>query len=93
MQRREWLRQMGALAVALGLDARENASEFLRTSPCNDGIAELKKSKPEWRRLLAPEAREVLFEEGTERPFTSPLNNKNRQGTYICVACYLPLAL
>lgn len=33
----------------------------------------------------------MLFEEQTERAFTSPLNNERRQGTYICAACYLPL--
>jgi peptide-methionine (R)-S-oxide reductase len=52
---------------------------------------ELKKSKEEWRELLDRDAYYVLFEEGTERPFTSPLNDEKRKGTYICAACFLPL--
>jgi peptide-methionine (R)-S-oxide reductase len=33
----------------------------------------------------------VLREEGTERPYTSPLNDEKRKGTYVCAACALPL--
>ena len=33
----------------------------------------------------------LLFEEGTERAFTSPLNDEKRDGTFICAACNLPL--
>ena len=29
----------------------------------------------------------VLYEEGTESPGTSPLNNEKREGSYHCVAC------
>ena len=44
-----------------------------------------------WRDLLAPEAYGVLFEDATERPFTSPLNQEKRGGTFVCAACFLPL--
>jgi peptide-methionine (R)-S-oxide reductase len=33
----------------------------------------------------------VLFEEDTERPFSSPLNREKRRGTFVCAACFLPL--
>jgi peptide-methionine (R)-S-oxide reductase len=33
----------------------------------------------------------ILFEEKTEKPFSSPLNNEKRAGTFICAACYQPL--
>ena len=49
------------------------------------------KSREEWRRVLDPERYAVLFEEGTERPFTSPLNTEKRRGTFVCAACHLPL--
>ncbi len=54
-------------------------------------LEKLQKSDAEWRRLLPPEAYEVLFEEDTERPFTSPLSEEKSNGTYVCAACFLPL--
>jgi peptide-methionine (R)-S-oxide reductase len=33
----------------------------------------------------------VLFEEGTERAGTSPLNAEKRPGTFVCAACHQPL--
>lgn len=36
---------------------------------------------------LSPEARAVLFEHATERPFTSPLNDEKRTGDYHCAGC------
>ena len=54
-------------------------------------IAKLEKSKDEWRELLEKDRYRILFEEGTERSFTSPLLEEKREGTFICAACYLPL--
>ena len=51
------------------------------------------KSRAEWRELLGDARYRILFEEGTERPWTSPLNDEKRDGTYVCAACYLPLFL
>ena len=52
---------------------------------------ELKKTHDEWRELLGSTAYTVLFEDGTERAFTSPLNHEKRPGTYVCAACLQPL--
>ncbi len=48
-------------------------------------------SKADWKKRLSQEAFTVLREEGTERPFSSPLNNEKRIGTYHCAGCDLPL--
>jgi len=32
-----------------------------------------------------------LREKGTERPFTSPLNDNKEEGIYVCAACDTPL--
>ena len=53
--------------------------------------AELTKTRDEWRELLGSTAYAVMFDEGTERPFTSPLNHEKRAGTYVCAACFQPL--
>lgn len=45
------------------------------------------KTEAEWRGLLTPEQYYVLREEGTERAFTSPLNNEKRAGTFCCAGC------
>ena len=49
------------------------------------------KAAEELRPSLEKEAYEVLFEESTERAFTSPLYLEKRAGTYICAGCHQPL--
>jgi len=48
-------------------------------------------TEAEWKARLSPEAYAVLRKEGTERPFSSPLNNEHRQGTFVCAGCGAPL--
>jgi peptide-methionine (R)-S-oxide reductase len=45
----------------------------------------------EWHKLLTPAQFDVLRREGTERPFTSPLLDEHRNGTFACAGCDLPL--
>ncbi len=63
----------------------------LRRAAAEPGKPALRKSKAEWARLLPPAAYEVLFEEGTERPGSSPLNGEKREGSFLCAACFQPL--
>ncbi len=51
----------------------------------------LERSAEAWRQQLGDLAYRVLFEEATERAFTSPLNDEKRPGVYVCAACDLPL--
>ena len=52
---------------------------------------EITHSEDEWRRLLTPAQFQVLRKHGTERPFTSPLNDEHRTGVFSCAACDLPV--
>ena len=52
---------------------------------------EVAKSPAEWRKILSPAQYNVLREEGTERPRSSPLNNEKRRGSYACAGCQLPV--
>ena len=48
-------------------------------------------SKDEWKARLSPESYYILREEGTERAFSSQLNNEKRKGIFHCAGCDLPL--
>lgn len=45
----------------------------------------------EWRKLLSSDQYAVLRQAATERPFTSPLLNEHRAGTFTCAGCELAL--
>ena len=45
----------------------------------------------QWRERLPAAAYNVLRREATERPYTSPLNDEKRRGTFVCRGCELPL--
>jgi len=65
---------------------------FVSTSMADQNVLKvIKLSDKEWKAKLKPEEFNVLRKEGTERPFTSPLNNEKREGTYVCRGCDLPL--
>jgi peptide-methionine (R)-S-oxide reductase len=91
MNRRQFLGLGGLMGGAVLLPG---LSTLRAAEPAPQGatrIARLNKSPEEWRKLLSPQAYAVLFEEATERPFSSALNDEKRAGTYLCAACYLPL--
>jgi peptide-methionine (R)-S-oxide reductase len=85
MDRREFLNR---LAVTLAAGASPGA--FAADAP-PAFIGKVVKSPEQWRILLTPAQFNVLREEGTERAFTSPLNDEKRKGTYLCAGCELPL--
>lgn len=45
----------------------------------------------EWHRLLSVNQYRVLRAEGTELPYSSPLNDEHRPGTFTCAGCALAL--
>jgi peptide-methionine (R)-S-oxide reductase len=85
MNRRHFLEQI-AVALAAGVAM---PSVFAADAPAFS--AKVVKTDDEWRVLLTPAQFNVLREEGTERPFSSPLNEEKRKGTFVCAACALPL--
>ncbi len=44
----------------------------------------------QWKAKLSPAAYDVLRHEGTEAPYSSPLNNEHRAGVFSCKGCALP---
>ena len=51
----------------------------------------VQKSDAEWKKELDPMQHHVLRDHGTERPFSSPLNNEKRPGVFRCAGCGEPL--
>lgn len=49
------------------------------------------KTKAEWKAELSKIQFYVLREAGTERAFSSSLNENHKKGEYVCVACNTPL--
>jgi peptide-methionine (R)-S-oxide reductase len=72
------LSALGFGVAARGLGAAEETFEVTR-------------SDAEWRAMLSDAEYRVMRKEGTERAFTSPLNDKKREGTFHCRGCDLPL--
>lgn len=83
MQRRDVLLGLAATG-ALTLASRPIWAE-------DETVTAIDTPKEAWKGRVSDEAWDVLFREATERPFTSPLNDEKRPGTFICAACYLPL--
>ena len=83
--RRDFFGLAGVAGIALfgwrfGATAADKAEAF-----------EVQHSDEEWRALLTPAAYAVLRREGTEPPFSSPLDHEKRRGTFACAGCGLPL--
>jgi peptide-methionine (R)-S-oxide reductase len=93
--RRGFLALAGAALVAgLGVFARPRAmrgGDEMAAARDPNAPEKLDKPDSEWKKLLSADRYGVLFDEGTERAGTSPLNAEKRKGTFVCAACYLPL--
>ena len=86
--RRALLTGAGALAISACTSKTASAGEAqFASSPIR------RTTDAQWRAKLPAASYDVLRHEGTERPFTSPLNDEHRAGTFVCKGCELPLFL
>jgi peptide-methionine (R)-S-oxide reductase len=81
---------LGGIA-ALGAGAATKLFSGTATRAAASGSFEITKTEAEWRRALTAARYHVLREHGTERPWSSPLNDEKRAGTYACAGCAKPL--
>ena len=79
---------LGAPALACGLAALAGLRHAAAAGP---EVFEVTRSDDDWRQRLSPAQYAVLRHEGTERPFTSPLNGEPREGRFACAGCALDL--
>ena len=81
MERRKFMSLTGILA----------ASIFAAPKALAESFTKINKPDSYWKKKLTEMQYYVLGKEGTERSFTSPLNNEKRKGTFVCAGCELPL--
>jgi peptide-methionine (R)-S-oxide reductase len=74
---------LGKRFIAVSARAAENRN--------SDGHFEVQHTDAEWRAKLTPAQYDVLREEGTERAFSSALDEEHRRGIYECAGCDLKL--
>ncbi|WFL78528.1 peptide-methionine (R)-S-oxide reductase MsrB [Altererythrobacter arenosus] len=84
IDRRMMLGTLGAGASLVVLTACGSSSAEARDFP-------VQLTEAQWRKKLSKEEFRILREAGTERPYTSPLNDEKRSGTFVCAGCGTPL--
>jgi peptide-methionine (R)-S-oxide reductase len=87
MKRRQFLFQFSGVAGTILISPGVLAHAINKSID----LTPVTRSENEWKSILSPQEFNILFEEGTERPNSSPLNDIKEKGTFICAACYLPL--
>jgi peptide-methionine (R)-S-oxide reductase len=91
---------MAAVAVTFGLFGRRS----LYAAPVGSAVGssvdpdtpaqetfEVVHTDAQWRRMLDANAYQILRHGATERPYSSPLNDEHRAGTFACAGCRLNL--
>lgn len=62
-----------------------------KSQKISDNSYKIAKTDAEWKAQLAPATYNVMRKQGTERAFSSKLNDNYQAGTYVCAACGTPL--
>lgn len=67
------------------------AMTFLLLAGCGSEVQAQRRridlTEAQWRERLTPAEFRVLRRAATERPYSSPLNEESRRGTYVCAGC------
>ncbi len=87
MVRREFAKLLlGLASIAVFKDVLQISKAYAA-----DMIDKISKSDEQWKKELTAQQYDVLRHEGTERAFSSPLNDEHREGMFACVGCGLEL--
>lgn len=95
MQRRRFLTYvigtLGAAALYPILRTQDGYAMNDTAKAAAGTVGKITKTDAEWKKDLSPESYDVLRHEGTERAFTSPLNDEKHKGVFACRGCGLEL--
>ncbi|SFB31334.1 peptide-methionine (R)-S-oxide reductase [Collimonas sp. OK607] len=83
VSRRNMILRAGAALLAGGWLASRGQRAFATET------FEINHTDAEWKQRLTAVQYAILRQEGTERPFSSPLDHEKRAGTYFCSGCNL----
>ncbi|MFC3695620.1 peptide-methionine (R)-S-oxide reductase MsrB [Chenggangzhangella methanolivorans] len=81
----------GVLVVGAAAGALAFGVWGRRPAVAAEGSFEIAMSDAEWRKRLTEKQFSVLRLSGTERPYSSPLNDERRKGRFACAGCENPL--
>ena len=85
-RRRRFLGWGGAAALTAG-----SWGTLIRSKPAMAEAAKrmfaVAHTDAEWRQMLSPAQYQVLRRAGTERPYSSSLNDEHRKGVFVCAGC------
>jgi peptide-methionine (R)-S-oxide reductase len=84
-------RRKALLAGVAGLGLAGWLARGGRGQAASAGTFRVVHSEAEWQQMLTPVQFDILRHQGTEPPFSSPLDHEVRGGRYDCVGCAQPV--
>jgi peptide-methionine (R)-S-oxide reductase len=72
-------------------ESPKKVSSTQRVAHDDKPLRRVEKTTAEWKKILTSDQFAVTRQEGTERPFTSPLVDVHEHGEFRCVNCHEPL--
>ena len=87
MTRREFLTTSGVISAYMFYSTQGFAMFGLNKNSTSVGAFPYQLSDKQWKEKLTEQEYSVLRSAGTERAFTSPLNEEKRDGVYVCAGC------
>lgn len=84
-----------SIVVLFGVGC-SSATSSPTTSPSNASTTRVTygtatTTQNEWKKILTPEQYNIIWQQWTELPFSSPLDYETRAGTYVSADCGTPL--
>jgi peptide-methionine (R)-S-oxide reductase len=85
----------GLLTVSFGCAVEAESETVMSLSEAKALIGQGEKldsiPRSVWRQLLSEDQYDILWEAGTEKPFTGELLNEKRQGVFVSAGCQIPV--
>src|SRR6202042_1506818 len=85
------MRRRNFIGLLLMGSASATVSVMAGNMPAFAATYRVTKSDAEWKKALSPAAYDVLRHQGTEMPYSSPLDMNYKKGTYLCAGCNQPV--